>query len=347
MRSTYGLNIVYVRFSAIFSTPRCRYPITHSSPRTFSPSSRRMTRSTPCVAGCCGPMLMTSSLASRNVLSGVSRSSGESALGSVNVYLSQASSRSLALLPARRGISRGVSRQPAGNPRLTAFAARPQAPSRRLDLRGCFLSLSALNPQIDLHPLIILLQDAVVFAQRISLPSVRQQNALQIRMSVELNPKHVENFTLQPVGGRPQRNRARQALAIYNQRLHPNAFVARKRVQHPYHVELLFALGIMHRCDVHAVVELLPVPQNMQNLRNQRAINHHVVLAEIAQRLNAGTAFRFELRHHRRIPRNRNRCRGFRRRRGGLGCGRSCGPRSRGFRWSGSRGGLVGGRFRF
>ena len=38
-----------------------------SVPSTFSPSSLRMTRSTPCVDGCCGPMLRTSSVESRNV----------------------------------------------------------------------------------------------------------------------------------------------------------------------------------------------------------------------------------------------------------------------------------------
>src|SRR4051794_12038193 len=36
-----------------------------SVPRTFSPSSFKMTRSTPWVDGCCGPMFRTSSLASR------------------------------------------------------------------------------------------------------------------------------------------------------------------------------------------------------------------------------------------------------------------------------------------
>src|SRR5580692_7970794 len=43
----------------------------HSVPSTFSPSSLRMTRSTPCVDGCCGPMLRTSSVESRNVASGI------------------------------------------------------------------------------------------------------------------------------------------------------------------------------------------------------------------------------------------------------------------------------------
>src|ERR1017187_1535668 len=46
----------------------------HSVPRTFSPSSLRMTRSTPCVEGCCGPMLSTSSVESRKVESGIPRS---------------------------------------------------------------------------------------------------------------------------------------------------------------------------------------------------------------------------------------------------------------------------------
>src|SRR4029077_15599594 len=48
--------------------------MTHSVPRTFSPSSLRMTRSTPCVEGCCGPMLRTNSVESRKVESGIPRS---------------------------------------------------------------------------------------------------------------------------------------------------------------------------------------------------------------------------------------------------------------------------------
>src|SRR5580658_65833 len=45
--------------------------MTHSVPRIFSPSSLRITRSTPCVEGCCGPMLRTSSVESKNVASGI------------------------------------------------------------------------------------------------------------------------------------------------------------------------------------------------------------------------------------------------------------------------------------
>src|SRR5579871_4616229 len=219
MRSTYGLNIVYVRFSAIFSTPRCRYPITHSSPITFSPSSRKMTRSTPWVAGCCGPILMTSSFASRNVSSRVatcvSRLGGESVFGSV------------------------------------------------ID------SLPALNPQIDLHPLTILLQNPVIFPQRMPLPTLRQQNAFQVRMPIKPDPKHVEDFSLQPIGRRPDRYGTRQALTVGNAGGHANALVPGKRIQHPDHIKLLLALRIMHGSDVHAVIELFFVPQDLQNRRDQ------------------------------------------------------------------------------
>src|ERR1035438_477527 len=206
--------------------------MTHSSPMTFSPSSRRITRSTPWVAGCCGPILMTSSFVSRNVLSGVSRSSGESVFGSVIlipsvlipsalVFLS-ASSRSLAFSPARRGISRG------------AFQS----------------SLPALNPQIDLHPFIVLLQNAVILTQRMPLPPIGQQNPLQIRMPVELDPEHVEYFALQPVGCRPNRHGTGERFAVGDSRGDADAFIPRERVQHPDHVELLLPLGIMHRGNV-------------------------------------------------------------------------------------------------
>src|ERR1700692_704498 len=39
--------------------PVCRYPISTSALTIFSPSSSRRIRNTPCVDGCCGPMLRT------------------------------------------------------------------------------------------------------------------------------------------------------------------------------------------------------------------------------------------------------------------------------------------------
>src|SRR5579864_2479659 len=210
--------------------------MTHSSPMTFSPSSRRITRSTPCVAGCCGPMLITSSLASRNVLSGVSRSSGESVLGSVIAEILRVPSAEILRVscqPRSREIqTRPQEIQPQSGDRMRPTACpepvegaqavgetekeQPAPKGRKKFANRIPLgrpisiqsSLPALDPQINLHPLIILLQDSVILSQRISLPPVGQQNALHVRMPVELNPKHVENFTLQPVGSRPQRNGA-------------------------------------------------------------------------------------------------------------------------------------------
>src|SRR3982074_1652187 len=142
-------------------------------------------------------MLMTSSLASRNGFSGVSRSRGESVLGSV------------------------------------IASSKP-----------CLVSLAALNPQVDLHPFVVLLQDAVVFAQRMSLPAVGQQNAFHVGMSVELDAKHVEDFALQPVRRRPYGDRAGNGISVGNLYLHSDSFVASERIEHPDHVELFLALGI-------------------------------------------------------------------------------------------------------
>src|SRR4029079_7499252 len=64
MRSVNSTICVQLRFSLSFSMPRCRYPMTTSASTTFSPSRRSTTRNTPCVLGCCGPMLITSSLVS-------------------------------------------------------------------------------------------------------------------------------------------------------------------------------------------------------------------------------------------------------------------------------------------
>src|SRR5450432_3339308 len=56
----------------------------HSVPSTFSPSSFRITRSTPCVDGCCGPMLSTSSVESRKVWSGIPASLVHGSLAAFN-----------------------------------------------------------------------------------------------------------------------------------------------------------------------------------------------------------------------------------------------------------------------
>src|ERR1035437_8669536 len=107
--------------------------MTQSVPRTFSPSSLRMTRNTPCVDGCCGPILSTNSVESKKVASGI-------------------------------------------------------------------LLLAAFDTEVFPNPAIVLLQNSVVLAQRIPLPLFRQQDAAHVGMAFELDPEHVEDRALQPVG---------------------------------------------------------------------------------------------------------------------------------------------------
>src|SRR5438477_9458323 len=57
MRSTSGITCCHFFCSAVFSMPVCRYPIVGAAESTVSPSSSSTRRSTPCVLGCCGPML--------------------------------------------------------------------------------------------------------------------------------------------------------------------------------------------------------------------------------------------------------------------------------------------------
>src|SRR3954463_8241947 len=57
MRSTSGITCCHFFCSVVFSMPVWRYPIVGAHDRTVSPSSSSTRRSTPCVLGCCGPML--------------------------------------------------------------------------------------------------------------------------------------------------------------------------------------------------------------------------------------------------------------------------------------------------
>src|SRR5207248_3155583 len=68
--------------------------------------------------------------------------------------------------------------------------------------------LAALDSEVDLHPLFILLDDSVILAQRMALPAIGKENAFHVRMSVELDPEHIEDFPLQPVCGGPEGSRA-------------------------------------------------------------------------------------------------------------------------------------------
>src|SRR5688572_13867419 len=143
--------------------------MTHSVPSTFSPSSFRITRSTPCVEGCCGPILMTISLASRKVAWGVAS--------------------------------------------VVAM-----------------ILLAALDVQVLTHPAHILLQDAVVLAQREALPLLGQENPRKVRVIVEADAEHVEDFAFHPVRAAPDAHDAVDGFLIRQRRLNAQALIARERI---------------------------------------------------------------------------------------------------------------------
>src|SRR5689334_10991901 len=99
-------------------------------------------------------------------------------------------------------------------------------------------SLPALDPQVDLYPLLVLLNDAVILAQRVALPAVGEQDALQVGMSFEADAEHVEDFTLQPVGRWPDGNGAGYRLRLGIRGFDPNTFIERERIQNPNQFEL-------------------------------------------------------------------------------------------------------------
>ena len=70
-----------------------------------------------------------------------------------------------------------------------------------------------------------------------------------------------------------------------NRGFHPNALVARERVQNPDHFKLLFPLRIMYRRDIHAIIELFLVAQNLQQLGDKGRIRNDIFLIEIGNGL--------------------------------------------------------------
>src|SRR6202035_5357134 len=118
-------------------------------------------------------------------------------------------------------------------------------------------------------------------------------------MPVKADAKHVKDFTLEPVGGCPDRNRTGNAFAVGDHNFHANTFVPRERIQNPDYVELFFALWIVDCGDVYAVIELLPVPKNLQQLENNGGFYDQIVLAQVAARFaNARAGLALELSSH-------------------------------------------------
>src|SRR5579859_3541296 len=123
-------------------------------------------------------------------------------------------------------------------------------------------------------------------------------------MAIECDPEHVIDFALQPIGGGPDGDAGWNRRAVGNLRLDAHPLVAWERIEDPDDIELLFALRIMHRGDVDAVVELLFVAQQTENVGNQRAVNAKVILSKISLRVEAGAVLALVFLYHRRGPRH-------------------------------------------
>src|SRR5665647_2629636 len=76
---------VQVRNSMFFSMPVCRYPMPARASVTVSPSISSMSRSTPWVDGCCGPMLTTMRSSPRRAASSAISDQSPPAAGVVRV----------------------------------------------------------------------------------------------------------------------------------------------------------------------------------------------------------------------------------------------------------------------
>src|SRR6187399_2884491 len=105
---------------------------------TRSPSSFSFTCSTPCVDGCCGPMLTVISLASNNV-------------SSVDIALTR---------PLKPPV----------------FVLRRYVVRRFMSRLSDVILLSRVDPQVLAHPFHILQADVVILAQRKSDPVFGKQN---------------------------------------------------------------------------------------------------------------------------------------------------------------------------
>src|SRR6185503_15427005 len=101
MRSTSGMTCCHFFCSAVFSIPVCRKPMVASALTIVSPESCTTRFNTPCVLGCCGPMLtVIVSLRSSGIL--------PFDLDVLNQFAHHMNQRSVDLLHARGVLVRNV-----------------------------------------------------------------------------------------------------------------------------------------------------------------------------------------------------------------------------------------------
>src|SRR5467141_621575 len=191
--------------------------MTTSASTTFSPSRRRTTRSTPCVLGCCGPMLITSSLVS-NIAPWCTV--GVAIRSTVPAYW--------------RDSGFGIRDSPHTNP---AFQPRIPNPESRIptgfsfDVR-LFPRLAQLEP-VDrvFHQQLARPFERIVLALWEALPVFRHQDAPAIGVPGEVHPEHVPHLALEPVRRRPHVGHRRYRLLLADLHFDPHALAMPRGIQ--------------------------------------------------------------------------------------------------------------------
>src|SRR5579884_1609737 len=228
---------------------------------TVSPSSSTTSRSTPCVAGCCGPMLSNMCSPPR---SGSAPGGGGAATPSgtrttspraptPGVASSNSTVRVLMPRPARGRARRGAA----------APACRPAA--RRTPRRWTALPWSNAPPDCG-EGLPHLLGPAEpagqreVFAERMALRvGLPHEDPPQVGMAAEPDAEHVEDLALEPVGALPDgHHRIHLELAARIElHLDPQVSAAPQRAQVVHDLERPLAVPVLDGGEIHEVVVLL------------------------------------------------------------------------------------------
>src|SRR3954452_16734232 len=190
--------------------------------RTVSPSSSSMSRNTPWVDGCCGPMLMIMVSSSDT---SVSMSSGSTAT------------------PSGRRRTPSSNETPRGSrtPRRSVSSWSPSAVSSAScrSLWICVMTRSSPGPrrflELHRHP-----TDGVVLAERMSFPVLRHEDASQVGVTVEGDAEHVVRLAFHGVATGPQvEQRGQTRIVGGHLRTRPQPPTAQDVDQRDHHFEPL------------------------------------------------------------------------------------------------------------
>ena len=101
--------------------------------------------------------------------------------------------------------------------------------------------LAALDAEIFPDPGGVLLENVVILAERMPLPLIGKQNALEIGMAAEGDAEEIEDFALEPVGGRPDGNECGGLLVSAERDFQAKAGVVGEGIKLCNEVETLYA----------------------------------------------------------------------------------------------------------